>query len=86
MNGGKRHPVRGFFAGLFLGISIALFLIMAAVVALGDIVPIIVVVVFAVLGVVWALYGPSRGRGGTTKSETVSAGAGPAPGAGEPPK
>ena len=68
VRGAKRYPIRGLLAGLFAGIAIALFLVMAGVLALGDAEPIIVVAVGIVAGVAWALVGPTRTRGGKTAS------------------
>jgi hypothetical protein len=69
MTGVKRHPIRGFFGGLFLGLGIAQLLIVFKVVVLGSVVPAIVVIVVTVLGVVWALYGPVRGGGRAKKAD-----------------
>lgn len=63
IRGAKRYPIRGLFAGLFAGIAIALFLVMASVVALGDTEPLICIVVITILGVAWSLLGPTRTRG-----------------------
>ncbi|MBM3673195.1 MAG: hypothetical protein FJW86_13600 [Actinobacteria bacterium] len=68
MNTGKRHPIRGFFAGLFMGLAVAQFFVVFKVVALSTITPWIVVVVLTILGVVWALFGPTRARKGASAS------------------
>jgi hypothetical protein len=72
MNAGKRHPIRGFFAGLLLGLSVAQMLIAFRVVALGTVTPIIVVVVLTIFGVLWALYGPARARKGSTPAKSTT--------------
>ena len=61
MAAGKKHPIRGFFAGLFLGLAVAQLLFVFKVIAL-DTIFWIIVVVLTVAGVLWSLYGPARGR------------------------
>lgn len=56
----RRHPVRGALWGAVAGIGAALFLIGRAVIAFGTLAPIVVIVVFAVLGVLWGSFGPAR--------------------------
>lgn len=68
MTAGTRHPIRGFFAGLLLGLAIGQLLVVFKVVPLSTITPWIVVVVITILGVVWALYGPTRARKGASAS------------------
>jgi uncharacterized membrane protein SpoIIM required for sporulation len=79
------RPIRGFFAGLFIGIGVALLLIIFAVIALGTLTPYVIIVVGAVIGVLLGMFADRLpGRGGGSRS-TVASGAGPAPGAGAPP-
>ena len=59
----KRHPVRGFFAGLLVGLGVALLGIVTSQIALGTIPPYLCIVVGIVLGVLWAMFGPTRRRG-----------------------
>ena len=56
----KRHPVRGFFAGLLVGLGVALLGIVTSQIALGTIPPYLCIVVGIVLGVLWAMFGPAR--------------------------
>ena len=81
------RPVRGFFAGLMLGLGVAILLIVFAVIALGTLTPYIIIVAGVVLGVLLGVFNerlPWRG-GSSTSSSGISSGAGPAPGAGAPP-
>ena len=82
MNGVKRYPIRGFFAGLCAGLGAALALIVTSTIALGTLTPLICIVVGAVAGVLWAMFGPTRGRKGSP--EPAMAGA-PASGGGSMP-
>ena len=82
MNGVKRYPIRGFFAGLLLGLGVSFMLIVTSQIALGTLPPFIIVVVGIVLGVVWAMFGPTRGRRGSPEPAMAGApasGAGPMP-------
>lgn len=56
----QRHPIRGAIWGAVAGLGAALFLIGRAVIAFGTLAPIVVIVVFAVLGVLWGSFGPAR--------------------------
>lgn len=53
----RRHPVRGLFGGLLLGIGIALVLTQLSVAPLGTLTVVVVVALFTVLGLIasWAL-------------------------------
>jgi len=73
MNGTKRHPIRGFFAGLLVGLGVALLGIVTSQMALGTLPPYICIVAGIVLGVLWAMFGPTRGRGGAKEPATVGA-------------
>jgi hypothetical protein len=69
MKRGKKHPIRGFFAGLLLGLAVAQLLIVFSVIALGTSTPWIVVLACIVFGVLWSLFGPARLRGSRPASE-----------------
>jgi multisubunit Na+/H+ antiporter MnhB subunit len=58
----RRHPVLGFFAGLFLGIGIALLLIVFGIIPLSVTWLAGLTVGFAVLGLVGAYAVPAHGR------------------------
>ena len=60
MRAGKKHPIRGFLAGLLLGLSVAQVVIVFNVIALGTATPWIVVLACIVFGVLWSLVGPAR--------------------------
>jgi hypothetical protein len=64
----KRHPVMGFFAGLFLGLGIALMMITMGIVPLSAMWLAVLTLGGAVLGVALAYVVPARGR------KTVQAG------------
>ena len=55
-----RHPVRGAFAGLVFGLGLAMVLISCSVIALGTLVPFLVVVFGLVVGIVISLVAPAR--------------------------
>lgn len=71
MSAVKRHPIRGFFGGLFLGLGVALLLVVSSQIALGTLTPLVVVAVGIVVGVLWAVVGPARG--GRRDTTTVPA-------------
>ncbi|MCP5027703.1 MAG: hypothetical protein GY929_15620 [Actinomycetia bacterium] len=56
----ERHPIRGALWGLVGGIGMAMVLISRAVIALGTLAPLVVVLVFIVLGVAWAYLAPPK--------------------------
>jgi len=64
MNGVKRYPIRGLFAGLLGGLGVAVLLVLNSVVTMGTNTPYIIIVVFVILGVLWAMFGPVRQRKG----------------------
>ena len=90
MNG---HPVRGFFGGLFLGLGVALLLIVFAVIALGTLTPYIIIVIGAVIGLLLGMFtdqmpwrsSAPRSRSSVASGSGVASGTGPAPGSGAPP-
>lgn len=59
----RRHPVLGFFAGLFLGLGIALLLFVFGVLPMTVMWLVILTLGVAVLGVVLAYVAPARGSG-----------------------
>lgn len=56
----RRHPIRGFFWGLLMGLGITVALIITNTIALGTITPILVVVFTVLFGIVWGLFAPPR--------------------------
>lgn len=56
----KRHPIRGALWGLLGGIGASFVLISRAVIALGTLTPLVVILVFIVLGVAWAYLAPPK--------------------------
>lgn len=59
----RRHPVRGGIWGLVMGIGVALILVDRALIAIGTLPPLLVVLLFVVLGVIWGLVAPPRTKG-----------------------
>ena len=57
-----RHPLLGLIGGLLLGLGVALLLISYALAPLGVATPWVTIVVFAILGLLWGLFAPTRGR------------------------
>lgn len=56
-----RHPIRGAVYGLLLGFSAAVYLILFAVIAFGDWVPLIIVLAAGVIvGILWAYVAPAK--------------------------
>ncbi|MEX0663788.1 MAG: hypothetical protein WD598_03330 [Acidimicrobiia bacterium] len=87
MNGTKRYPIRGLFAGLLGGLGVAVLLVLNSVVTMGTNTPYIIIAVFVILGVLWAMFGPVRQRKGDPTPATAggpSSGAGPMPDAKAP--
>jgi uncharacterized membrane protein len=56
----KRHPLLGLLAGLLLGLGLSLLLISHSIVFLGKFTPIVLIVVFLLLGLAAGLFGPVR--------------------------
>jgi multisubunit Na+/H+ antiporter MnhB subunit len=60
-----RHPIRGFVAGLFIGLGVAILLLIYEKLTTSSGWPVLAIVGgFALLGVVVGLFGPTRGRRG----------------------
>ena len=60
----RRHPIRGFFAGLFLGLGLAFMLFVLGILPMTAMWLGVLTVGLAVLGVVGAYAVPARGRAG----------------------
>ncbi|MFA9564876.1 MAG: hypothetical protein ACERLM_09250 [Acidimicrobiales bacterium] len=58
----QRRPILGFFSGLILGLGVAVLLFSYAKIALGTLTPFVIIGVGALLGVLWSVVGPARGR------------------------
>jgi hypothetical protein len=57
----NRHPVRGAFAGLLLGLGIAVLLVTYAKIAFGTLAVPLVILIGLVVGLLVGLFAPSRG-------------------------
>lgn len=72
----KKHPIRGLFWGLFMGVGLALILIGRGVIAFGDTVSFIVVVLIGMaISVVWSMFGPAKKPKGQAPSASAEAAA-----------
>lgn len=69
--GTKRHPIRGLVYGIVLGLGLALVAVGQGLAALGTWPPVILIVVGAVLGPLWATFGPAKGLKSVPTSEGV---------------
>lgn len=58
----QRRPILGFFSGLLLGLAVAVLLFSYAKIALGTLTPYVIIGVGALLGLLWSIFGPARGR------------------------
>lgn len=58
----QRRPILGFFSGLLLGLAVAVLLFSYAKIALGTLTPYVIIGVGALLGLLWSVIGPARGR------------------------
>ena len=75
----KKHPVRGLFWGLFMGVGLALILIGRGVIAFGDTASFVIVVLLGmVISVLWSMFGPAKKPKGPPPSGSAAASAAPA--------
>ena len=58
----QRRPILGFFSGLLLGLAVAVLLFSYAKIALGTLTPYVIIGAGALLGLLWSVLGPARGR------------------------
>jgi hypothetical protein len=59
----RSHPFIGLIGGLLLGLGVALLLISYSIVPLGVATPWVTIALFVILGLLWGLFGPTRGGG-----------------------
>ena len=63
----KRHPIRGFFAGVLVGLGVAILLLIYGKLTTSSGWPALAIVgAFAVIGILAGLFGPTRGRRSAT--------------------
>jgi hypothetical protein len=67
----KRHPIRGFFYGIFFGLGLALMAIGQGWAALGTLPPLILVIVGIVIGTLWGFVAPAKKPKGDPPPEPV---------------
>lgn len=58
----QRRPILGFFSGLLLGLAAAVLLFTYSKIALGTLTPFVIIGIGALLGLLWSIIGPARGR------------------------
>ena len=58
----RRHPFLGIFGGVLVGFGIALLMVNFSAAPVGDLTVLVVVLFFAVLGLLYALLVPPRAR------------------------
>jgi VIT1/CCC1 family predicted Fe2+/Mn2+ transporter len=58
----QRRPILGFFSGLLFGLGVAVLLFSYAKIALGTLTPYVIIGLCTLLGVLWSVVGPARGR------------------------
>ncbi len=56
----ERHPIRGAFFGLLLGLGLAIYLILFKIISLGLVVPIVVIALSVLAGAAWGRFAPPR--------------------------
>jgi len=56
----KRHPIRGFFYGILLGLGLTLIVVGQGIAALGTWPPFLVLIGGIVIGTLWGMYGPAK--------------------------
>ncbi len=65
----KRHPVRGLIWGFVLGIGIAIYLVIFAVIAFGTLTPFVVIGLTTIAGGLWGLFAPPKKPKGDKETE-----------------
>ena len=76
----RRHPIKGIFAGLFLGLGAAIMLVIYKVIAFGTNTPYVIVIAGIVVGLAMSLFAPPRGgRRAARATQAVEPAAAPAP-------
>lgn len=75
----KRRPIRGILGGISLGLGLAMLLVVNSTIALGTLTPLIVIVLCAMAGVVFAMFAPPlrKSKKGRTASPASPPGAAP---------
>ena len=59
----KRHPIRGLFAGLFVGLGVSIMVLIYGKLTTQDSWPVLAITGgFALLGLLLGLFGPTRGK------------------------
>ena len=56
----KRHPIRGFFWGLLMGLGITVLLIITNTISIGTITSFLVLIFSALFGIIWGLFAPPK--------------------------
>ena len=70
----RKHPIRGAIWGFFLGLGVAIYLVLFAVIAFGDWIPFGLCIAAGIaLGIVWALFAPAKQPKGAQPSSAVAA-------------
>ena len=74
----KRHPIRGAIWGFVMGLGVTVYLILFAVIGISSITgtivtAVIISLVFAGLGVAWAMFGPAKKPKGPAPAAAGSA-------------
>ncbi len=69
----KRHPIRGFFYGIFFGLGLALIVVGQGIAALGTWPPFIALIVGIIVGTLWSTYGPAKAPKGPPPTGAVLA-------------
>jgi hypothetical protein len=69
----RKHPIRGSIWGFFLGLGVAMYLVLFAIIAFGDWIPFGICVAAGItLGTVWALFAPAKQPKGPPPAGPVS--------------
>ena len=70
----KRHPIRGFFYGIFFGLGLALIVVGQGIAALGTWPPFLILIAGIVIGTLWATFGPAKKPKGPPPAATETRG------------